>query len=278
MKYMSSMYALEEKYKEILLLKEIFENNIPKISCIGMQNAGKSTLLDALIGDYDKKIFPVSDIRETSTVKEFEYNGILYVDTPGLGYDEKDDKVVYDFIINSDINLFVHNTEGELIKTEVDFLKKIQENWETVEDFINKTIFVISRKDYVEVSDLKKLEERISKQIEDIFNIGAKIVSVSSKDYIEGKQEDEEELIESSNIYLLDKEIKKIDLDLDARKYKLQSEMDKLIKEIDFVVENNNKKISELDYKISNKKSSMDKDKEIAEDTIKNILNRLEEK
>ena len=275
---MSSMYALEEKYKEILLLKEIFENNIPKISCIGMQNAGKSTLLDALIGDYDKKIFPVSDIRETSTVKEFEYNGILYVDTPGLGYDEKDDKVVYDFIINSDINLFVHNTEGELIKTEVDFLKKIQENWENVEDFINKTIFVISRKDYVEVSDLKKLEERISKQIEDIFNIGAKIVSVSSKDYIEGKQEDEEELIESSNIYLLEKEIKKIDLDLDARKYKLKFEMDKLIKEIDFVVENNNKKISELDYKISNKKSSMDKDKEIAEDTIKNILNRLEEK
>jgi GTP-binding protein Era len=278
MKYMSSMYALEEKYKEILLLKEIFENNIPKISCIGMQNAGKSTLLDALIGDYDKKIFPVSDIRETSTVKEFEYNGILYVDTPGLGYDEKDDKVVYDFIINSDINLFVHNTEGELIKTEVDFLKKIQENWENVEDFINKTIFVISRKDYVEVSDLKRLEERISKQIEDIFNIGAKIVSVSSKDYIEGKQEDEEELIESSNIYLLEKEIKKIDLDLDARKYKLKFEMDKLIKEIDFVVENNNKKISELDYKISNKKSSMDKDKEIAEDTIKNILNRLEEK
>ncbi len=275
---MSSMYALEEKYKEILLLKEIFENNIPKISCIGMQNAGKSTLLDALIGDYDKKIFPVSDIRETSTVKEFEYNGILYVDTPGLGYDEKDDKVVYDFIINSDINLFVHNTEGELIKTEVDFLKKIQENWENVEDFINKTIFVISRKDYVEVSDLKRLEERISKQIEDIFNIGAKIVSVSSKDYIEGKQEDEEELIESSNIYLLEKEIKKIDLDLDARKYKLKFEMDKLIKEIDFVVENNNKKISELDYKISNKKSSMDKDKEIAEDTIKNILNRLEEK
>lgn len=273
---MSSMYALEEKYKEILLLKEIFENNIPKISCIGMQNAGKSTLLDALIGDYDKKIFPVSDIRETSTVKEFEYNGILYVDTPGLGYDEKDDKVVYDFIINSDINLFVHNTEGELIKTEVDFLKKIQENWKNVEDFINKTIFVISRKDYVEVSDLKRLEERISKQIEDIFNIGAKIVSVSSKDYIEGKQEDEEELIESSNIYLLEKEIKKIDLDLDARKYKLKSEMDKLIKEIDFVVENNNKKISELDYKISNKKSSMDKDKEIAEDTIKNILNRLE--
>lgn len=275
---MSSMYALEEKYKEILLLKEIFENNIPKISCIGMQNAGKSTLLDALIGDYDKKIFPVSDIRETSTVKEFEYNGILYVDTPGLGYDEKDDKVVYDFIINSDINLFVHNTEGELIKTEVDFLKKIQENWENVEDFINKTIFVISRKDYVEVSDLKRLEERISKQIEDIFNIGAKIVSVSSKDYIEGKQEDEEELIESSNIYLLEKEIKKIDLDLNARKYKLKFEMDKLIKEIDFVVENNNKKISELDYKISNKKSSMDKDKEIAEDTIKNILNRLEEK
>lgn len=273
---MSSMYALEEKYKEILLLKEIFENNIPKISCIGMQNAGKSTLLDALIGDYDKKIFPVSDIRETSTVKEFEYNGILYVDTPGLGYDEKDDKVVYDFIINSDINLFVHNTEGELIKTEVDFLKKIQENWENVEDFINKTIFVISRKDYVEVSDLKRLEERISKQIEDIFNIGAKIVSVSSKDYIEGKQEDEEELIESSNIYLLEKEIKKIDLDLNARKYKLKFEMDKLIKEIDFVVENNNKKISELDYKISNKKSSMDKDKEIAEDTIKNILNRLE--
>ena len=275
---MSSMYALEEKYKEILLLKEIFENNIPKISCIGMQNAGKSTLLDALIGDYDKKIFPVSDIRETSTVKEFEYNGILYVDTPGLGYDEKDDKVVYDFIINSDINLFVHNTEGELIKTEVDFLKKIQENWKNVEDFINKTIFVISRKDYVEVSDLKRLEERISKQIKDIFNIGAKIVSVSSKDYIEGKQEDEEELIHSSNIYLLEKEIKKIDLDLDARKYKLKSEMDKLIKEIDFVVENNNKKISELDYKISNKKSSMDKDKEIAEDTIKNILNRLEEK
>ena len=66
------MSNLIEKYinKNELLEIERLESNLKKneinITCIGLYNHGKSSLLNVLIDDYDMKTFKTADARKTS--------------------------------------------------------------------------------------------------------------------------------------------------------------------------------------------------------------------
>ena len=273
---MSSLSDLQKQFDYISQLKNSLNTEKPKIFCIGMQNAGKSSLLNALIDDFENKTFSVSDIRETATTKEVPYKNIIYVDTPGIGHSQKDDNTVYDSIINSDMNLFVHNTEGELLEEEVSFLKKIQNGWKNSKEFIDKTIFIISRADLVEPKEIDRLKNRVFIQIEEIFGAKPKIISTSSNDYIQGKTEDELELVKISNIVNLKQDIEKKNLDFKKnRKYKINSLIDKTLAEIDNKLLLNNEQIDKLENKIKLRKSSIDKNLEQTQSTIDNILTRL---
>ena len=273
---MSSLSDLQKQFDYISQLKNSLNTEKPKIFCIGMQNAGKSSLLNALIDDFENKTFSVSDIRETASTKEVPYKNIIYVDTPGIGHSQKDDNTVYDSIINSDMNLFVHNTEGELLEEEVSFLKKIQNGWKNSKEFIDKTIFIISRADLVEPKEIDRLKNRVFIQIEEIFGAKPKIISTSSNDYIQGKTEDELELVKISNIVNLKQDIEKKNLDFKkSRKYKINSLIDKTLAEIENKLLLNNEKIDELENKIKLDKNSIDESLNQTQSTIDNILTRL---
>lgn len=273
---MSSLSDLQKQFDYISQLKNSLNTEKPKIFCIGMQNAGKSSLLNALIDDFENKTFSVSDIRETASTKEVPYKNIIYVDTPGIGHSQKDDNTVYDSIINSDMNLFVHNTEGELLEEEIRFLKKIQNGWKNSKEFIDKTIFIISRADLVEPKEIDRLKNRVFIQIEEIFGAKPKIISTSSNDYIQGKTEDELELVKISNIVNLKQDIEKKNLDFKKnRKYKINSLIDKTLAEIENKLLLNNEKIDELENKIKLDKNSIDESLNQTQSTIDNILTRL---
>ena len=273
---MSSLSDLQKQFDYISQLKNSLNTEKPKIFCIGMQNAGKSSLLNALIDDFENKTFSVSDIRETASTKEVPYKNIIYVDTPGIGHSQKDDNTVYDYIINRDMNVFVHNTEGELLEEEIRFLKKIQNGWKNSKEFIDKTIFIISRADLVEPKEIDRLKNRVFIQIEEIFGAKPKIISTSSNDYIQGKTEDELELVKISNIVNLKQDIEKKNLDFKKnRKYKINSLIDKTLAEIENKLLLNNEKIDELENKIKLDKNSIDESLNQTQSTIDNILTRL---
>lgn len=273
---MGSLSDFQKQFGYISELKSSLNAEKPKIFCIGMQNAGKSSLLNALIDDFENKTFSVSDIRETANTKEIQYKNIIYVDTPGIGHSQKDNNTVYDSIINSDMNLFVHNTEGELLEEEVSFLKKIQNGWKNSKEFIDKTIFIISRADLVEPKEIDRLKNRVFIQIEEIFGAKPKIISTSSNDYIQGKTEDELELVKISNIVNLKQDIEKKNLDFKKnRKYKINSLIDKTLAEIENKLLLNNEKIDELENKIKLDKNSIDESLNQTQSTIDNILTRL---
>ena len=273
---MGSLSDFQKQFDDISKLKSSLNAEKPKIFCIGMQNAGKSSLLNALIDDFENKTFSVSDIRETANTKEIQYKNIIYVDTPGIGHSQKDNNTVFDSIINSDMNLFVHNTEGELLEEEVSFLKKIQNGWKNSKEFIDKTIFIISRADLVEPKEIDRLKNRVFIQIEEIFGAKPKIISTSSNDYIQGKIEDELELVKISNIVNLKQDIEKKNLDLKKnRKYKINSLIDKTLAEIENKLLSNNEKIDELENKIKLDKNSIDESLNQTQSTIDNILTRL---
>ena len=137
--------------ENIEILKKSISNQLVNITCMGLYNHGKSSLLNALIKDFDEETFKTADVRETITNKSFEYGKINYIDTPGLNAEEYDDKRVYDAVKESDINIFVHTvTTGAFVEKEIEFLNKIKDNWGNPLDFINRTIFVLSRVDKIE--------------------------------------------------------------------------------------------------------------------------------
>lgn len=85
-------------------LKELKERGFLTIAFIGEYSAGKSTLISALTGRRDLKIS--ADIA-TDTCKEYEWNGVRLVDTPGLWTERKDhDAKTYAAIAKADLLVF----------------------------------------------------------------------------------------------------------------------------------------------------------------------------
>ena len=193
---------------ELLLLGRLFtavQNDQYVVSCVGLYNHGKSTLLNAIVGDFECSTFKTADTRETSSIKRIKRNDLFFVDTPGLNAREYDDKLTIKATNESDINLFIHNvTTGELDKNEIDFLYKMNNN----QTFIDKTIFVLSRIDNIDnQQDIDKTNNKIFQQIEKIFNYHATIVTVSAKNYLKGNRENKKLLIKNSNIVTLKEKI-----------------------------------------------------------------------
>jgi len=220
-----------KKLEDALAKKEI------TVTCMGLYNHGKSTLLNALIDDLELKTFKTADVRETSENKSIKADDIVYVDTPGLNAKDYDDKRVYDAIKTSDINLFTHNvTTGEFTQKEIEFLNRVKKNWGDSNRFIDNTIFVISRVDgATSKEDIVNTISKMQEQILDIFGKEAIFIPVSAINYIKGKKENKNILAKKSNIDTLKEAItnKKESIKstiLKEKKKKLLNKYDSIIK------------------------------------------------
>ncbi len=268
-----------------ILQKTIFENEII-VTCVGLVNHGKSTLLNVLIKDFEMNTFKTRDARETTVNKSVTYNNIKYVDTPGLNAKEQDDEQVMEAIQNSDITLFVHTiTTGELNKKEVEFLEKIQEYWSNPQEFIDRTIFVLSRidniEDYEDYKDIEKTSNRIKEQIQDVFSCNCLIVPISAIDYKDGMVENEDELLKESNIEKLKNSIDFLTQQsraaiLKTRQKKFEDKLNELSNKLKEKIKNNNQKVTNL--KKQQKKVDEDFKEDIAkiESTLKSMYQKLE--
>ena len=184
-----------------------------KLTCLGMQNGGKSSLLNALTHSFDNARFRVADAIETKEIQSFEVGNICYVDTPGINVDEYDDLKAFYAVKHSHLNLFVHNAKtGDITAVEKEYLEALAKKYGQKQDeFIQNTIFVLSRKDECSKDDVIKVESTLKDQIRRIFKdskIEPTFVNISSKSYIKGHNENKKRLIESSNIPTLEELIK----------------------------------------------------------------------
>ena len=284
MSILINKYLSFEDIENIEILKKSISNQLVNITCMGLYNHGKSSLLNALIKDFDEETFKTADVRETITSKSFEYGKINYIDTPGLNAEEYDDKRVYDAVKESDINIFVHTiTTGEFVEKEIEFLNKIKDNWGNPLDFINRTIFVLSKVDNIEDEKDIDLEiDKMKEQINEIFNINPLIIPVSALRYKKGNIENKNILIKRSNLQLLEHIINELiekfkPSILETRKKRLQNIYDELIKK-------SNSKFQEKKFELSKQKNIQEeffknlyKDVAQVEDVVKNMYKRLGE-
>jgi hypothetical protein len=83
----------------------------PRIMVFGTYNAGKSSLINALVGE---EVAPVSDRPETDRVTSYPWRGFLLDDTPGIDAPIEHEQVTREHLDASDAVLFVLATDGTL--------------------------------------------------------------------------------------------------------------------------------------------------------------------
>jgi len=278
------MSALINKYltkadiKTLDTLKKAINNDSVTITCMGLYNHGKSTLLNALIKDYTNETFKTADIRETSKNKSVKYGDITFVDTPGLNAKEHDDKRVMNAIKESDINLFVHTvTTGEFAGKEMEFLQNVKKHWKNPQEFIERTIFVVSRVDKANSEeDIINTINKMKQQILEIFGVESMIVPVSAMRYIKGKQDDKKLMVKKSNIELLEKLIKKLNNELfnsiqENRKRRVKRKHDDLIRKFSANIQEKKLEISKQKQAQIKYLSCRSNDIKKIEDTLRNM-------
>ena len=151
----------------------------PRVVVCGLLKAGKSSLLNSLLKNINDDLFAVGRTRKTAKNQIEKNNGICFIDTPGTDANERDTQEAYDAYIASDLLLFVHNGERELVSQEIDLLKQIPISKEELED---KLEIVVTNSD-LSFEHINELKDSISRQIQENFGFTKELHFVSNKLY-----------------------------------------------------------------------------------------------
>lgn len=178
----------------------------PKVTCAGIYNSGKSSVLNALTGGDN---FKVGDVPTTATIDEFEQNGFIYVDTPGLNANNFDNETAQKAFKEADVILFVTNMlSGGLSAAEADYLKQLAEILGGTENLKAQTIFAMSNLHQTDDDSVKLIIDEHSKNIETTLGFKPdKIIAYDAVTYETGVREKKRILVKSSGIHELQKEI-----------------------------------------------------------------------
>lgn len=178
---------LKDKFFENLVC-DINEANViaksnqskePRVVVCGLLKAGKSSLLNSLFKNTNDDLFAVGRTRKTAKNQIENNNGISFIDTPGTDANEQDTQEAYDAYIASDLLLFVHSGERELVSQEIEMLKKIPISKEELEA---KLEIVVTNSD-LSFEHINELKASISRQIQENFGFTKELHFVSNKLY-----------------------------------------------------------------------------------------------
>ncbi|MGY8607688.1 GTPase [Gluconobacter cerinus] len=190
--------ALEEKSK----------TDRPRIMVYGVYNAGKSTLLNALIGEARAAM---ADWPETAVVKGYEWHGYTLLDTPGIDAPIEHEKVTEESLNRSDVVLMVVSTGGVAAESAT---------WEALTDLVSRgrrVMVVLNDKmslepgsrDYLTAisSAQAHMQEAAEKAgIKDIVE-KVDICIVNARSALKGRMENKPTLIKRSGLVELEKKL-----------------------------------------------------------------------
>lgn len=216
-----------------------------RVAVFGKYNHGKSTLLNAIIG---QEIFKPADKRETTEVREYKHEDIIWVDTPGLDADVygEDDRRAKEGAFNiADFLFIVHSVKtGELDKYETQLycnLTKQDKNYQ------NKMFLILTQIDQLEKFDLERVVGRIKEQFHDL-----KIIPVSATRYMRGISENKPVFVEKSGMTQLFDLIKKLDENIDSlRSHERKKLIDKIKLDLETKRKEAKKSLEDIIYQMS---------------------------
>lgn len=190
--------ALEEALLAYKSAQERPVHRVPSIVCAGIYNAGKSTLLNALCGE---ERFPTGNVPTTKAIARAEFDGAVYIDTPGLNAQEEDDQEAEAAYASADFILFVSSIQnGNISAMEAKWLAKLREQY-TEDGLRQRLICVLSNYGQVEEEERDRLRQGFQTDLEKACGLCLKeIFCVDSCIYLDGKSQNEPLLMEYSGI------------------------------------------------------------------------------
>jgi GTPase len=170
-------------------IEEEEEDEIPRIAVVGRPNVGKSSLVNALIGEERNIVTPISGTtRDSIHTRYSKYNHDFYlVDTAGL---RKRGKVKEDLefysvmrsvrtIEYSDVCLLLIDATIGIESQDVNIFHLIERNWKGVVVLVNKWDLVDK-----ETQTLKQFEAEIKKRLEPFVDVPVLFISALTKQRI----------------------------------------------------------------------------------------------
>jgi len=216
---------------------------LPRIAVFGTYNHGKSTLLNALVGN---EIFKAADKRETTKIKEHEHNGIVWVDTPGLGADvaKEDDRIAKESAFKiADFIFIVHNIQaGELDKFENQLYSQLMRQ---DRNYKKKLFLFLTHTDQLDAEKLESVRNKIREQKPNLD-----IFSVSATRYLKGVSEKKQKLIEISGMTEVHGFVEKLKGDLvTLRKQEIKRLVGKARVELDEIQKSSRQQLKSYEHK-----------------------------
>ncbi len=202
--------------------RKVYEDRIddlnPRIMIYGIYNAGKSTLLNALIGENQAAM---NDVPTTVKVTPYRWKEYTIFDTPGINAPKKDEEVSKEQLNKSDVIIFVMDTEGAF---------NLGKNYRELVDVVKgkkKLLIVLNNKSSIEmdtqegVAELEKIKGNIYRDFAECYGSTSaeelsrhfKIVVVDAKLALEARtnaalpEADKTVMLHTSNILALESEI-----------------------------------------------------------------------
>ena len=199
---------IEESREAARRLQEIasdLEEMFFLIAVIGEFNAGKSTLINALLGEplLETGITPTTEAIELIRYREVAQRrpepapeqpgiriwahphtggaGVALVDTPGSGsVFRKHEELARSFLHRSDLVLFVLSAKRALAETERLYL-------ELARDFGKKVILVLNQSDLLEPTELEQVRRFIAQQVQELLDLRPLLFAVSASRALAGE-------------------------------------------------------------------------------------------
>lgn len=262
MEYVNDDIELQNLYNELSALEKNLDVEEFSIVCVGIYNAGKSTLMNALIDDVENITFKVGEIPTTAQEQSFRKEGFLFLDTPGLDANDEDEQKTKKSVQKADAIIFCHNiASGELDHPEVEFLHFISQD----DSLKKKTLFVLTKKSRNNSDEINETYIKIANQLKNIFEIlDPIIIPVCSQNYQKGLKEKKDLLLQNSNITELRNEIillkgrsidnlkrrrsSRIDVKINELIILLEEKKKALVCEMEAIQMDHNKRQDEIDF------------------------------
>lgn len=203
-----------------------------KITCVGLYNAGKSTLLNAIT---QSNHFPTGDIPTTKKIAVFEQKGCTYVDTPGLNANATDDNTTQKALEDTDLLIFVSCIQnGGLTSAEAQWLRYTKQIFGSVARMKARTLFVISQYGRMEETSAENVVHKYQQDIERVLNFHLEpIYPLDVHIWQSGVEQNEPELREFSEFEVFQKALnKRIDMVRNSLKTDWQNDREDAVKRV----------------------------------------------
>lgn len=170
-----------------------------RIMVYGVYNAGKSTLINALLGQEQAA---VADVPKTDTVSSYRWGMYEILDTPGVDAPIEHQKITDEALLKADVVIFVVNPIG------------VAEEWVTLSKLLDlvrarKQVFLVfNEKQSLTVEEYQKLKDQTQQRLQDLAGqMGLSdvlkeipIVRINAKSAFKGKNENKFNLLEKSGL------------------------------------------------------------------------------